>query len=172
MKNISSDSFIELFITVSQIRHLNYEEQGNLFNANWSFDINCLTEFIFYAKNDYRFKEFLSCFKCIYDNNILYSVDLWLSLNRAKSKHFITGIYNNKAYISRFYVNNRVLVENSLYYDLMNELIDDFEFFCIDKENYIKGRKEFLVSDQVDNSRTILELQRRIVKKYEDEEKL
>lgn len=169
---ISSEKFIELFITLKQVRHLGNRKDSNLFNAEWSFNTYLLNEFIFYSKRDYRYKDLLNSFSFTYNSrNNPYSIELSLALNHAKSKHLITGIYDDIAYISRFYVNNRILTENVEFYDITNSFINDFDYFCFNKEEYLKSREKIAIesSPELDNSRLVFDLQRRIVSGYEEE---
>lgn len=170
---LSSERFIELFITIKQMRHLKDNNASNLYNAEWSFNITTLKEFIFHSKKDYRYKDFLQSFDFVLVNGTEYSINLAIALNRAMSKHMLTGIYEYVAYISRHYINHRILEESSEFYNLMNEFINDFEYFCLDKKTYLQNSEYFTENSSLntnDNTRMIFDLQRRIIKKYEDKE--
>ena len=62
LEYITSDKFIELFITLKQLHFLKQSEGPNLYNLTWTFNTKLLSEFIFHCKKDYRYKDFLSCF--------------------------------------------------------------------------------------------------------------
>lgn len=162
---ISSDAFIELFITLKQIEYLNSTKNVNLLSTILIFNTKTLEEFIFLSKKDYRFKEFLSSFNFI-DN---YSIDLVLALNKAVAKHLLTGIYDMEARVSLYYVNNRILEENCDYYYMMYDFINSFDEYCLDKEEYLKNNKLYMQEslDYLDNTRMVFDLQRRI-KNIED----
>ncbi len=159
---ITSDKFIELFITLKQLDYLQNTEETNLYNLKWSFDINLLNDFIFHSLKDYRYCDILSCFKF----NGEYSIDLILALNRALAKHILTGIYDYEAYISKFYVNTRIVEDNKEFYNFMLDFIKNFDYFCLDKETYKKNSEIYLASDStiVDNSRLIFDLRRKLNK--------
>lgn len=164
---ISSEKFIELFITVKQIRFLQDNKNANLYNESLSFSTSLLREFIFHSKKDYRYREFLRCFN--FDGN--YSLDLIFALNRALNKHLLTGVYDDIAYISRYYTNVRVIEENNDFYSIMLEFIEGFEWFCINKETYLSNSMNFVNGEEQgvgDNSRMIFDLQQRIRKNYEE----
>lgn len=164
---ISSEKFIELFITVKQIRFLQDNKNANLYNESLNFSTSLLREFILHSKKDYRYKEFLSCFN--FDGN--YSLDLIFALNRALNKHLLTGVYDDIAYISRYYTNVRVIEENNDFYSIMLEFIEGFEWFCINKEAYLSNSMNFVNGEEQgagDNSRMIFDLQQRIRKNYEE----
>lgn len=161
---ISSDAFIELFITLKQIKFLDHNLNGNLLSMSLTFNTKTLEEFIFLSKKDYRFREFLRAINFEGD----YSIDLVLALNRAVTKHLLTGIFNMEARISLYYVNNRILEDNYENYSLMFEFIEAFDEYVIDKVEYLKNNKVYMQeSDYLDNTRMVFDLQRRI-KKIED----
>lgn len=165
---LSSERFIELFISLKQKQHLNESEGTNLFNLSWSFDVRLLSEFIRHSKKDYRFCDFLKCFSF----NGEYSISLIFELNRALQKHLLTGIYDDKAYISRYYSNYLILANNQEFINIMEGFIDCFDYFCLDKDLYLKNAENFMNEDPQgvgDNSRIVFDLQRRIVKTYEKE---
>ena len=165
---LSSERFIELFISLKQKQHLNESEGTNLFNLSWSFDVRLLSEFIRHSKKDYRFCDFLKCFSF----NGEYSISLIFELNRALQKHLLTGIYDDKAYISRYYSNYLILANNQEFINIMEGFIDCFDYFCLDKDLYLKNAENFMNEDPQgvgDHSRILFDLQRRIVKTYEEE---
>lgn len=164
---ITSDRFIELFITLKQVQFLSENKDKNLYNENWSFDTKLLSEFIFHCKKDYRYQELLSCF----NYSGMYCLSLIVALNRALQKHLLTGIYNDIAYLSKFYINIRILEDNSEFASIMEELIDNFDCFCLDKTIYLASTDGYMnenLQSEGDNSRLIFDLQQRIRKKYED----
>lgn len=166
---ISSEKFIELFITLKQLHFLKDSEGPNLYNLVWSFNIKLLSEFIFHCKKDYRYKEFLRCFEF----KDKYSISLISELNRALQKHLLTGIYDDEAYISRYYTNYRVVEDNSEFVSIMQEFIESYDYFCLNKDFYLKNAEGFMngeLQGVSDNSRMIFDLQRRILKKYNEEE--
>lgn len=165
---ITSERFIDLFITLKQLQFLEDNKETNLYNYVWSFDTKLLSEFIFHSKKDYRFREFLNCFN--FDGT--YSINLISALNRAVQKHILTGIFDDNAYISRYYTNFRVLEDNDSFTSIMEEFINSFDYFCLDKGLYLKNSEGFMneeLQEKGDNSRMIFDLQRRIVKKYKEE---
>lgn len=170
MSNIlTSEKFIELFIILKQAQYLKESKGSNLYNLDWSFNTRLLSEFIFHCKKDYRYKEFLRCF----DFNGVYSLNLISALNRAVGKHLLTGIYEEKAYISKYYTNYLILENNAEFINFMQEFIECFDYFCLDKSLYLKNTEAFM-NDELqgvgDNSRLIFDLQRRVVKKYNEGE--
>lgn len=165
---LSSERFIELFISLKQKQHLNDCEGPNLFNLDWSFDVRLLSEFIQHSKKDYRFCDLLNCFSF----NGEYSISLIFELNRALQKHLLTGIYDDKAYISKYYTNYLVLANNQEFINIMESFMDCFDYFCLDRDLYLKNAENFMNEDLQgvgDNSRIVFDLQRRIVKTYEKE---
>lgn len=164
---ISSERFIELFITLKQLQILGNNKEPNLYNFLISFNTRLLSEFILFSKKDYRYKNFLTCFNF----NGEYSLNLISALNRALGKHLLTGIYDDEAYITRYYTNYRVIEENIEYCTIIQEFIKSFDYYCLDKELYIKSTEAFIndeLQEAGDNSRTIFDLQRRIIKEYEE----
>jgi len=166
---ISSERFIDLFITLKQLQFLGDTKETNLYNCTWTFDSKMLSEFIFHSKKDYRYNDFLRCF----DFNERYCISLISALNRAVQKHLLTGIFDDKAYISRYYTNFRVIEDNNEFSGIMQEFIESFDYFCLDKNSYLKNAVAFMNEELQgvgDNSRMIFDLQRRIVKQYGDKE--
>lgn len=166
---LTSEKFIELFIAIKQAQYLKKNEGSNLYNLDWSFNTRLLSEFIFHCKKDYRYEEFLKCF----DFNGFYSLNLISALNRSLQKHLLTGIYEEKAYISKYYTNYLILENNARFIPFMQEFIESFDYFCLDKILYLKNAENFM-NDELqgvgDNSRLVFDLQRRIVKKYDEGE--
>lgn len=165
---ISSERFVDLFITLKQLQYLGNNKDVNLYNLTWDFNAKLLSEFIFHSKRDYRYRDFLECFDFTDD---FHSLNLISALNRAVQKHLLTGIYEDRAYISRYYTNFRVMEDNSEFSAIMREFIEDFDYFCLDKELYLKNAGAFMNEELQgvgDNTRMIFDLQRRVVRKYEE----
>lgn len=169
-RNITSERFIELFITLKQLQCLGDNKDSNLYNLEWSFSTKLLSEFIFHSKKDYRYRDFLSCFNF----NGSYSLNLISALNRSLQKHLLTGIYDDIAYISRYYTNFHILESNKEYMGIMQEFISNFDFYSLDQNLYLKNSEIYQnegLQEVGNNNRLIFDLQRRVVRKYIEEEK-
>ena len=161
LEYITSDKFIELFITLKQINFLKQSEGPNLYNLTWTFNTKLLSEFIFHSKKDYRYKEFLRCFN--FSDG--YSINLISAINRAISKHLLTGVFDDEAYITRYYTNYQIIEDNKGYVSIMEEFITGFDYFCLDKKLYLENVTSFMNNELQgvgDNTRMIFDLQRRI----------
>ncbi len=171
-RQISSDSFIELFIAVKQMKH--YGKTSELY-LPWTFNINTLQEFILHSKNDYRYSEFLSCFNFVFGNGVPFCLEFYLSINRAKSKFLISGVFDDEAHITKNYNNARVISESENLYDLMELFVTDFDTYVKDKSGYLRGNTIFgnnRTQEYANNARNIFELARRMTNKFEDKEEI